>query len=1076
MVIIDADCLLKNTDLSAKMKQLIPILNITAGKNDTLATFRQLRKALMLETGVDIDLDSFAQMYKSEIHPSLRVTSDQQIEDILNKKTNAAFDKIIHGTADRIDGIGETSTDRAAINKAAGILAVIEGKNTSVKTKTLAKKVKDAVLDAIQKLANSNKDYVSMRTRPAKETFEQTLERVLEINSLRTEQTTTGVFNTVEDVIEQARKAIINSGLGEITDENGEEILSEEAINFLDQFKNAMVGVLLSTGDANKLIRGTLLEAGYGKGPAGKQTVDWKNLAGSMNSPEVLHENVVAALMDKQGLSEEVATSIANALTTDFKDLVQGEKAMQVKYGIAEGEAQAIMGKLGWQLGPDELSALHNDIHDAINKSVATSDELHISEIVNAALLKNGASQVQLSNLPERNLIVRSNTADRISKLVKTDGDLDPEAQAKLFGSVGKYLDPNAIEELQLLAKRKEEIENIGLDELGGDNTRIIDGVNNIKGLKKPSLSKQGLEKAKLIKTISDEMARVVADSIDYSSVSFFSKVFTKSLNILSKFMSANAALVLLNPFNLTQNLLSGAFVAPQGNVGGKIVDAFSKIKGSLIYTQDDGSKINLTELLSAIGKADVWWNTLQGAEGRDIPDLFSGDPSKDQKTLQSAKTTGEKIEAWVGILPRAALTATDAMLKEPYFRQELIRGVLYHLQASGGKTAKEAQNLVYSALTRNSVESLQRQATELAKMVGRNDRYYIEQVMEDIQLSSLVMLNEEGKSILSEMHLQSIIDAAKQTSGEAFGHRRQKNVKFAAGVFDFMTKGQAKAIEGMNKQHGAEMAELYKTGKYQQAAVLHFGHTLKTTAGFLFQRGIYNWAILISQKNPFSIVSGFKQLAQNAKEQNFSEQKGSQTAVENYLRSRAKIGRGVMGTATAVVVVPLIMAALKQGCEDGEKDCMKERLAALRKDPVWGRLFNNFVSPFVQMAIDAHLSEDVKEAAANVVWDMAVKPVVSAGSKYYSVDNQIQVAIDALKAKRAPQAEATIGGIAGMFLPGKMFLATNRAWLERIGGGEDTPDLIDENYQLIMDDRDKPKQEDFMDGFWYGFLFKQHE
>lgn len=1055
MVGIGLNCLLKNTDLAEKIKELIPVLNLQVGARNGKPTFRQVYNELIKETGIELDLDSFAEMYKSTVPAEVRFTSNSEIEDILNVRTKAAFEKLANGAVDRIDGVGETSTDRAAINKAAGILTTIEGRGISTKTKTLGKIVKDAVLASIQRLANSNENYQAFKTRNQKETFDETMQRVLETNALRTPQMEADKFNTIQDVMEQARQKVLES-MKDLRDEDGENILTEEGMRFLDQYKDAVFGVLMSTGDANTLIRGALIEAGFAKGPAGKQTVDWKKLAGEINSPEVLRENVVKALEEGKGLTRETAESIAASLTNEFTDLVQGQKAMNIKYAIAETEAQSILDRLGHPSSPTLTTAINNALRESIDKSVEESDTLNISQIVHDVMRDvGGISERQLANLPARGLTITTNTSDRIAKLVKGDGELDAEALAELYKTLGKVVDDDVISELRRLSKLKEAIESAEI---------IVDDSTG-----KVSLSKQGLEKAKLLQTISDQMARIVAKSADYSDKSLFYMYLTHALNALSKFTSANAALVLLNPFNLTQNILSGRFVGVQGRVGGKVASVFNKIDTPLIYKTSDGKKINLTDLLNASGMFDTWWNTLQGSGGRDIPDLFTGDVSRDAKTFETAETKGEYIEAALTSLPRAALTATDAMLKEPYFRKELIRGILYHLQASGGKTKKEAQDIVYQALTQNSVANLMKQAKSLASKVGKgNDKYYIQQVAEDIQLSSLVLL-EEGddgvvRSVLSEDHLQSIIDAAKQTSSEVFGHTLQKDVWGFNWMYDLLTGAKAKAIEGLNREHGNRMAELYKRGDYRGAAWLHFTHTIKSSIGFLFQRGIYNWAILMAQKNPVSIIRGFKMLA---KDTNFNNPKNTQDAVENYLRARAKIGRGVMGTATAMALVPLVMSAL-----GGDDDERRKKLAALRKDPVWGRLYRNFVNPAAQAYIDASLSDTPVAGAASGFADMFIQPVVSAGSRYYAVDNVIISSLENIKKGKIEIAGRDFAGMASVFLPAKGFLNTNKAWVERFS--KDAPGMIDENFQIVIDSRKQPKGDDFWDAFWYTSLLKK--
>ncbi len=1051
MAYIGINCLLRNTDLAERLKKLVPIINLEVGEKTGKPTFRSVYRELVKQTGAEIDLDTFAEYYKSEISDEFRFTSNDKVDEIINERTRKYLDNIANGSMNAIDGIGETSPERAVINKVAGILKTLQNGATK-RSKTIMKAMQDAVVDGVQRLANENEAYRELKKGKAKETFDETLDRVMATNASRIATMEADKFNTVEDIFQKARDIMIEKA-DELVDEDGEPILREEAVNFLNQYQDAVFGLMMSTADASSLLRGSLIEAGYGKQQGEKTVVDWAKIAGNINSPNVVRENVIKALQEGKGLSIEAATSIADALSNEIANVVRGQKAIDIKHSLVEAEAESIINKLG---PPNSLTEkMKTELGQAVDESIDNETTLDVSKIVGDVLLANGITQQQLANIPKRAIVVQPDAADRIADLLRSDGELDDEGLAKLYGILGKEVDDGVISDLRKLSRLRDEVDAL---ELKFDS---IDG-----SVRNMTATKAGIEKAKIMRTISDQMARVVAKGIDYSDKNIFQRMLMGALNIGSKYVSTNASLVLLNPFNLTQNLLSGVFTGTHARVGGKISELFSTTKTPLVYTDEQGKKHNLTAMLNTVGMMDTWFNTTIGEPGRDIPDLFSGDIHDANQTFQSAETTGQKVEAALTVIPRAALSATDAMLKEPYFRRELIKGVLFYLQRAQGKTKLEAQQLVYEALTQNTRESLLKQAKELSALVGKsNDKYYVKQVAEDIQLSSLMILGEDGAALLSERNLQAIIDAAKQTSSEAFGHKIQKNVVALQWFYDLFSGGKALAAEGINKEYGLKMAEMYQRGEYNKAAWTRFTHSMKTMMGFLFQRGIYNWAVLMAQKNPLSVVTGFAQLS---KQSNFHDEESTQESVENFLRSRAKIGRGIMGTATAMAIVPLVLAAL--GGSDDEK--RRKRLQALRRDPVWGRLFNNFVSPFAQAYIDASISKNIPAGIGSGFKDMTIQPIVSAGAKYYSVDNLLTTANDYFIKGDVDKGNAILGAMAGNFLPGKSFLTTNKALVERLG--EDSPDLVDKNYQIITDKRNNVKGDDFWDAFWYSSLLKE--
>ena len=132
-------CLNANVDLKNRMKSIVPAINAMVGAETGKPSFRKVYEKFIQETQAEIDLDSFADIYKSEIPKEDRFSSDEEIDEVLNARTNEMFKSLTSTKLLTVDKIGETSAERASVEQAVQMLKTLQQGKSSTKVQTFAK-------------------------------------------------------------------------------------------------------------------------------------------------------------------------------------------------------------------------------------------------------------------------------------------------------------------------------------------------------------------------------------------------------------------------------------------------------------------------------------------------------------------------------------------------------------------------------------------------------------------------------------------------------------------------------------------------------------------------------------------------------------------------------------------------------------------------------------------------------------------------------------------------------------------------------------------------------------------------
>lgn len=1053
-------CLNANIDFKNRMKSIVPAINAMVGAETGKPSFRKVYERFIQETQTEIDLDSFADIYKSEIPKEDRFSTDEEIDEVLNARTNEMFKSLASSKLLTVDKIGETSAERTSVEQAVQMLKTLQQGQSPTKVQTFAKNLLDVYQKAMERFASTNEAYKeAKRNKKAPLTIDEALDAMAENNSKTPipSQDFQSKFEMLQKLHNKAKELFVGE-INKMKDELGSNFLTEEANGFFEDYKQAVNTLFLSSAEAQAIFKGGIaLVPEFTKQVGGKTQIDWNKLSGNMNNSELVKEKVIAALVDKKGVTPEMAETIGEALKYEFEDLVSGQKAIQLKNDLAGREVSKIMNALGI----DEKSIVGSKIKASVAKKLAeaikTQDEIDVTTIAKEALVENGISQKLIDNYKKQAVVVSTSKAKRLTKLFNAENETKKaEFEQGIYNIVGQNIKLDALNDLQRLAKLHQEIENLDLS-VGNSNM--------------PN-TKLALEKKNTLDNIANQMSYVIARNVDKSDFSKGQILLANTLNILAKYFTKNLTGALLNPNNLVQNITSGLKQSQSSKLGGTLGNLLTSIKAGTKYKLPNGKTIDLASLLNDTKATEQWWNTTIGNEVGGL-DPLTGSVTSRGIGIKDAKSVGEKVDAITSLPFKALLGATDAAIKNPYTRRKIIEGVIYNIQrgASNGVryTYAEAKDMVYQALTKNSKENLIKQATELAVKIGEgNNKFKIKQLAEDIQTASLVLFDAEGRPILTADNLAAIIKGANRVSSEAFGHEMQKDVFLISSIFNVISAGKAQASSALMEKYQKDQKDFYAKGDIIGAAKNNLAHSFTTVVGFAFQKGIFSWAVLTAQQNPIAIAKGMSMLARDSKfDLNTAEQR--QIATENYLRARDRIGRGALGTTLALSMGAAVTAYIKAAKEDDEDE--KAYLKRMLKDPFIRRLYNVFTSPLAKAYVDGMISGDIKKEMPNIASEFLVNPIISSAGKYYELPNLLLQANRSYDKGDVVKGNEILGTVISGFLPLSPIIGSNSKWIER-AYGKNSPDLFDNNYHLIIETPKRSNVNGFMDAFWYKSYF----
>ena len=1058
MAIIDKPCLIKNNDLANIIKDIVFGLNYDIINNNRNASFRKVYRELKKQTDIEIDLDTFSEIYK-EIPESERITSDKGVDEIVSKRTKAIIDSFGTSARDTIDEVKETSPARSTANKILTVLSEMS-KDKSEVVKSVSKTLQKTIEKEINRIKNKTKS----TTEKKEESYDELLNRVLNENKAKIGGITE--VDTIQKILDKAKQEVI-SNIESIKTPDGEPILSAEAEKMFNEIQDGLVNMALSSKDASTIIRNSLIESGYGKKSGDKQVVDWDKVAGNINSVNVLRENIVSSLT-KKGITEKDANAIADSLKSETEDLVKSQDALDAKYNIAEAEASRIIKKAGLssRLKVSEIAA---DLRKKIDERVEKEEDLDVTNLVHEVLKENGIPDTPtLVDILSSKVVVTKNVVDKIAKLVDVEGEIQPENLQKLYNVLGAKVDAKTIKELKEISKVKAQLENMQLR------------LSTTEGTDKLVKTKSGMENLMVIRELADKEALLIARHIAESQKGY-KKGLYKFLESTSKVVGGAPAFRLVNIPNLLANTFWSGIEAQTGKLEGYA----ERLTGKPTTANYKGQ--NLRHLINRSNRYQHYANTVYGYNRGKVPELYMNPERANTSTIKNAKGAYEKVPAAFQTVLSATLSGVDALFKKPYEDQLFLDSMVKYLQKTvfeqqQGMSKRQAKtaaiNEIGQILTGISPESLREQATKISKLAGKEkDEYFIRSVEEDLMKTSLM-----NSPYITEDVLKAVTKTAEQIASESLGQKVQRKTdaaNFARWLYLLNSKSLAK--EKLDEIHNDKIIELAKKGDGFGALGEQFQHQVATSLGFLFQKGIYNWAVLLTQGNPYGLARGIMRLNKANTKARWETPKEIQESLYNIGNAKAQIDRGVIGSVLGFAGFYAINSLLNSS-ED--TPARKKELDKMLKDPVIGRSIRAIMPPLTMALLNTTRDKDAIAKLGSFVEGMAIQPILNVASKYYDVDEMLVRAIDLVQDKDKTKVDkglSIFGYLASNIFstPPAHIYSANKKYIERAFGKDSKPLVKDGKF--VYDIKPVKKAGNFAEAYmenawWADFIFKSED
>jgi hypothetical protein len=331
-------CLIKNTDLQRDLQDIVEYLaysRIAAGREASVGTvYNAIRKS-----GIEVDLQTIGHIYNEVLDKSYeQMMSDQEVNDFVLKSFNDSIKRaaLLEPEA-REEQIGENSPEIYVANGIMNMFYSSEMPDQNTQSDML--KMQNALWKGIQR-----KLKVPAKEKPATpEQWRDVLNRSLGYEELGITDLN-GRLNSIADLYDAMRDEVSNamSEAEQLADPATFERL-QEMVNGLEA---STYGLLLSKGEAKKLLYDMMKDAGFGKElKNGKVIINWNKLAGDIGSVQDLRANVEKVLSDN-GYGADVIEGVKDSLENEFIDLQtrileQGHKELSRREAAIDRQSSA---------------------------------------------------------------------------------------------------------------------------------------------------------------------------------------------------------------------------------------------------------------------------------------------------------------------------------------------------------------------------------------------------------------------------------------------------------------------------------------------------------------------------------------------------------------------------------------------------------------------------------------------------------------------------------------------------------------------------------------------------------------
>jgi hypothetical protein len=316
-------CLVKNTKLQQDLTDLLEYITYSRVANNLDAGIGSIYNDIR-KSGIEVDLQTVAHLYNNTLPKSYsQFTSDVEVNDFALKNYTAAVKRAaLLEPEETTKQIGDDKPELAIVN---GLLNMFYN-NMVGNTVTLSdmRKMQDVLWKGIQR-----KLEIDDKPQPqSREEWKPILERALGYEKLGITDIN-GHLNSISDLYEAMQRQLESASADLVYSGDYNEV--EKWFNMVDNLRASTYSLLFSKGEAKDFITSIMKEAGFGKqinkevtkpdGTKEKATIiDWNKLAGEINSPQSVRENVEKALL-KNGFSQSVIDGVKDSFEQEFNDL-----------------------------------------------------------------------------------------------------------------------------------------------------------------------------------------------------------------------------------------------------------------------------------------------------------------------------------------------------------------------------------------------------------------------------------------------------------------------------------------------------------------------------------------------------------------------------------------------------------------------------------------------------------------------------------------------------------------------------------------------------------------------------------
>ena len=348
------DCLFLNTSLVEKLKKYVRSEGYERLADNKGMSFQSMYDHVKNELDIEIDKESFGYIYENELQHSKdeRFThSDDISESVGAPMTQTLRNLMVHSDKTGEQKIGDLSPGNAVAKSITDTFS-----NKIIKderTKSDLKKMEGFVKEAMDRVAGELPEDVNKKED--KRTMEQVVADAIDKESLGHKDALTGATIGIDKVFDHVQK-VISEHAKEIDDPE----LQQQYEKYTEDMRKNAYTIALSSGEAKKVVEGSLRDAGFMKTDAeGRELVDWDKLKGNINSPRQLYDNTVKALT-KSGIDQNTAERVALAVNREHTELV---KKVALK---ADAEQAKLLSS--WDANKNNKISAKAEIDDQVQK------------------------------------------------------------------------------------------------------------------------------------------------------------------------------------------------------------------------------------------------------------------------------------------------------------------------------------------------------------------------------------------------------------------------------------------------------------------------------------------------------------------------------------------------------------------------------------------------------------------------------------------------------------------------------------------------------------------------------------